>query len=81
MLGLKGLQVGENARRIVDHPDQLGRDLHRFRYEFLVVVGQISHAKARYDEIDKQVDRLGTVIALPMEKGLPELPDSHEDAE
>lgn len=81
VLGLKGLQVEENARRIVDHLDQLGRDFDRFREDFQVLGGHISHAKARYDEIDKQVDRLGTVIALPMEKGLPELPDSHEDAE
>ena len=81
VLGLKGLQVEENARRIVDHLDQLDRDFDRFRREFEVLGSHISHAKAKYDEIDKQVDRLGTAIALPMEKGLPELPDLHEDAE
>ena len=81
VLGLKGLQVQENARRIVDHLDQLGRDFDRFRDDFQVLGGHISHAKTRYDEVDKQVDRLGTAIALPMEKGLPELSGSREDAD
>lgn len=81
VLGLRGLQVQENARRIVDHLQQLGRDFDRFRQEFDVLGGHISHAKTKYEQLDRHVDRLGTAISLPIEQGLPELPEPAEDSD
>jgi len=75
VLALRGLHVEENARRIVDHLQQLGRDFDRFRQEFEVLGGHISHTKTKYEQLDRHVDRLGTAISVPMEHGLPELPE------
>jgi len=81
VLGLRGLRVEENARRIVDHLQQLGRDFDRFHQEFEVLGGHISHTKTKYEELDKHVDRLGTAISVPMESGLPELPPTTVEAQ
>lgn len=74
VLGLRGLQVQENARRIVDHLQQLQRDFSRFREDFETLGNHISHAKGKHEQLSRQVDRLGTAISLPAETGVLELP-------
>lgn len=73
-LGLRGLKVEDNARRIVDHLQQLDREFQRFRDEFDTLGGHITHAKGKHDQLVRQVDRIGTAISLPMEHTAPELP-------
>jgi len=75
VLGLKGLRVEERAREIIDHLGRLGKDYEHFRAEFGVLGTHIGHAKAKYDDVDKHVGRLGDRLVLPLQSGWEQLPE------
>jgi DNA recombination protein RmuC len=74
VLGLKGLRVEERAREIIDHLGRLGREFDGFRDEFAVLGTHVGRTKAKYDELDKRVGRLGDRLFLPLHDEREQLP-------
>jgi DNA recombination protein RmuC len=72
--GLRGLKVEERAREILDHLARLQGDFQHIRGDFQIMGQHISHAKTKYDEVDKRVSRFGDRLSLPLEGGRAELP-------
>jgi DNA recombination protein RmuC len=74
VLGLNGLRVEERAREIINHLSRIESEYDRFREEFEVLGGHIGRAKAKYDEVDKHVGRLGDRLMLPLQPEWEALP-------
>lgn len=74
VLGLNGLRVEERAREIINHLSRIESEYDRFREEFEVLGGHIGRAKAKYDEVDKHVGRLGDRLMLPLQSEWEQLP-------
>ena len=59
ILGLKGLQVEENAKAILEHISRLKADFVRFQGDFDVLGKHLGHARGAYEEAGKRLDRFG----------------------
>ena len=57
LLGLKGLQIEKSALKIIQSLSQLEGDLRRFRDVFGTLGSHLSHAKNKFDEAEKKLDR------------------------
>jgi DNA recombination protein RmuC len=67
VLGLKGLRVEERSREIVAHLDRLNDDFTRFRREFETLGNHISHARTKYDDLDRGAAKFADRLAQPLE--------------
>ncbi|MDD2702425.1 MAG: DNA recombination protein RmuC [Candidatus Omnitrophica bacterium] len=56
-LGLKGLQVEENAARILKNLSTLTNDIGRFREDFELVGTHLANASRKYEDSRKRLDR------------------------
>jgi DNA recombination protein RmuC len=75
VLGLKGMQIEKSARDIFSSLSQLKGDLGRFRNEFQVLGSHLVNARAKYDEAEKRLDKIGGKLELmqgDMTEKLPE---------
>ena len=72
--GLRGLQVEERAREILDHLGRLQGDFEHIRGDFQTLGQHIGHARSKFEEIDRRVDKFGDRLALRLESGCPETP-------
>lgn len=81
VLGLKGLRVEERAREIVAHLERLNDDFARFRREFDTLGAHITHAKAKYDELDRGAIKFADRLARPLEHDWSPLPTPIEEGE
>jgi DNA recombination protein RmuC len=79
VLGLKGLRVEERSREIAGHLERLNGDFTRFRREFDTLGSHISHAKTKFDDLDRVATTFGDRLARPLEREWPEL-STEEDA-
>lgn len=62
-LGLRGLQVEENARRILDTLDRLKGDFGRFREEFALVGRHLGNARGKFEDAERRLDRFEDKLA------------------
>ena len=67
VLGLKGLRVEERSREIVAHLERLNDDFARFRREFDTLGNHLSHAKTKYDDLDRGATKFADRLARPLE--------------
>jgi len=72
--GLRGLQVEERAREILDHLGRLQGDFQHIRGDFQTLGLHLGHAKSKYEEIDRRVDKFGDRLALRLEDRCVETP-------
>ena len=56
-MGLRGFQIEENARRIMDDLGRLRVDFERFAEEFEVLGKHLSNAKVKHDDAGRRLDR------------------------
>lgn len=70
--GLRGLQVAEQAREIINHLAQLQTDFQRVRKDFATLGEHLRHAIDRYDDVDRRMERFEDHLARPLEA--PEIP-------
>jgi DNA recombination protein RmuC len=56
-LGLKGLQIEENAKVILKNLSMLSTEIGKFRDDFDILGKHISNASRQYDESQKRLDR------------------------
>ncbi|MDO8885999.1 DNA recombination protein RmuC [Candidatus Oleimmundimicrobium sp.] len=59
VMGLKGLSIEKNAKKVMNYLGRLQGDLTRFRDDFEVVGRHISNAKNKYEESERKLERLG----------------------
>jgi DNA recombination protein RmuC len=59
LLGLKGMHIEERAQEILSGLARLSIDFRKFREEFDTVGKHITNTKARYDDADKRLEKLG----------------------
>ena len=68
-LGLKGLQVEENAKVILKNLSALSVDIHKFRDEFNVLGSHLTNASAKYADAQKRLDKFSEkLLAIHDEK-------------
>jgi DNA recombination protein RmuC len=76
LIGLKGMQVEENATKIVQHLEQLSGDFTRVRESFNKIGGHLKNASDRYSDADrafsKFADRLSLTLNEPFQAALPD---------
>ncbi len=58
-VGLRGLRVEANARRVLDALSALRGDLDRFQGDFEVVGKHLGNARTRWEEAARRLDRFG----------------------
>jgi DNA recombination protein RmuC len=62
-VGLRGLKVEANARRMLDALAALHGDLERFQSDFEIVGRHLGNARTRWEEAARRLDRLGDRLA------------------
>jgi DNA recombination protein RmuC len=62
-VGLRGLRVEANARRVLDALAALRGDLDRFQNDFEVVGKHLGNARTRWEEAARRLDRFGDRLA------------------
>lgn len=70
LMGLRGLQIEENARRLQGNLSGLSRQLEGFSDNFEKVRTHIRHAQQSFDEADNRLDRMRDSLQQ-MSQGLP----------
>jgi DNA recombination protein RmuC len=72
LLGLRGLQIEENARRLLTDLDGLQRQLEIFSDVFEKVGTHIRHAQQSYEDAGSRLDRTRSSLRLMTQAALPE---------
>lgn len=76
LIGLKGMQVEENATKIVQHLEQLSGDFVRVRESFAKIGGHLKNAADRYSDADRAFSKFGDRLSLtlnePFQTALPD---------
>lgn len=79
VLGLKGLQIEKSAREIFQQLARLQGELTRFRKDFQVLGTHLVHAKTKFDDSEKRLDRLATKLELASGQQAEKLPDKIDE--
>jgi DNA recombination protein RmuC len=80
-VGLRGLRVEANARRVLDALSALRVDLDRFQSDFEVVGKHLGNARTRWEEAARRLDRFDDKLSEVSERaGEVEVPDAGEEA-
>jgi DNA recombination protein RmuC len=56
-LGLRGLQIEENARFIIQQLDRLKVDFEKFKEDFLMVGKHLSNSRGKYEDAERRLAR------------------------
>ncbi len=86
--GLRGMQVEKRAQEILGHLSRLQGDLNKFREDFTTLGTHLQHARSKYEEADRKLDRFGDrlssvseAVELPPSEGeKPALPEGPSEA-
>lgn len=62
-LGLRGLRLEANAKRVLDALDGLKGELERFGGDFRVLGDHLNHARKRWEDAARKLDRCGDRLA------------------
>jgi DNA recombination protein RmuC len=57
-LGLRGLQMESNARRIIDDYNRLNKELEKFEKQFATLGAHLNHAQAVFDGAARQLENV-----------------------
>jgi len=75
-LGLKGLQIEERAREIMDYLSRLQGDFGRFAGDYRTLGGHLQRARNKYEDAERKLARFGDKLEIAGQS--PELPRSGE---
>lgn len=56
-LGLRGLQIEENARHIIEQLDRLKNDFEKFKEDFFMVGKHLSNSRTKYEDAERRLVR------------------------
>lgn len=72
-LGLRGLEIEDNARHIMEHLDRLKNDFQRFKEDFSLVGKHLLNSKSKYDDAEKRLFRFeDKLISSNEDRKIPE---------
>jgi DNA recombination protein RmuC len=57
VLGLKGMQIEQHAQEVMAYCAQLQKDFGTFRSDFDTIGKHLGHARSKYSEAEKRLDR------------------------
>lgn len=63
-LGLRGLEIEENAREIVSHLARLRGDFGKFKEDFLLLGKHLSNSRIKYEDAEKRLVRFDDKLAV-----------------
>ncbi len=63
-MGLRGLQIEENARHIMEQLARLRGDFGKFREEFSTLGKHLGNSRAKYEDAERRLDRFEDKLAL-----------------
>ena len=69
-LGLKGMQIEQNAQEVMAYLGQLQQDFGRFRDDFELVGKHLGHAQSKYSEAERRLDRFDAKLERAAESEL-----------
>jgi DNA recombination protein RmuC len=72
-LGLKGLQIEQNAQEVMSYCAELQKDFAAFKKDFETLGTHLTHARGKYDEADKRLNRFDAKLEQAVEQGAPEI--------
>lgn len=75
VLGLKGLQIEKSAHEIFRRLTRLQGDLSRFRKDFEILGSHLGHARTKFDEAEKRLDRFSDKLEIASTEGAEKLPE------
>ena len=67
-LGLRGLEIEDNARRIMDRLDRLKNDFQRFKEDFSMIGKHLSNSQSKYEDAEKRLFRFEDKLLVGNEK-------------
>jgi len=73
--GLKGLQIEKSAREIFQRLTRLQGDLTRFRKDFETLGSHLGHARTKFDDAEKRLDRFSDKLEIVSAEGMEKLPE------
>jgi DNA recombination protein RmuC len=76
LMGLRGLQIEENARRLQGSLDGIGKQLEMFSTVFDKIGTHLRNAQQSYNDADTRLDRVRSSLQQTAQGVLPEAPDS-----
>ena len=77
--GLKGLQIEKSAREIFQRLTRLQGDLTRFRKDFETLGSHLGHARTKFDDAEKRLDRFSDKLEIVSAEGAEKLPEKAEE--
>jgi DNA recombination protein RmuC len=63
-LGLRGLQIEDNARLIIEQLARLRGDFGRFKEDFSLLGKHLSNSRTKFEDAERRLDRFGDKLAL-----------------
>jgi DNA anti-recombination protein RmuC len=73
-LGLRGMQMEENARRLMASLSGMEKQLEKFADKFGILGTHLKNAQQSYSESDKLFERAHNTLETMLGAGVPELP-------
>jgi len=77
--GLKGLQIEKSAREIFQRLTRLQGDLTRFRKDFQTLGSHLGHARSKFDDAEKRLDRFSDKLEIISGDDVEKLPEKAEE--
>ena len=77
--GLKGLQIEKSAREIFQRLSRLQGDLTRFRKDFQTLGAHLGHARAKFDDAEKRLDRFSGKLEIISGEEVEKIPEKIEE--
>ncbi|MBI5287319.1 MAG: DNA recombination protein RmuC [Deltaproteobacteria bacterium] len=74
LLGLRGMEVSKQAQEILSYLERLKGDFERFTNDLDVLGTHLSNARAKYEEVQKRLERFGDRLSGLGETATPALP-------
>jgi len=71
VLGLKGLNIEDRAREVLQYLARLQGDFARFRDEFTILGKHLGHAHSSYQSTEKRLEQFGQKLAAAEEEKTP----------
>jgi DNA recombination protein RmuC len=77
--GLKGLQIEKSAREIFQRLTRLQGDLTRFRKDFQTLGSHLGHARTKFDDAEKRLDRFSDKLEVISGEEVDKLPEKIDE--
>ena len=73
-MGLRGMQMEENAKRLLESLSGMEKQMEKFADKFATLGTHLKNAQQSYSESDKLFERAQNTLETVLGAGVPELP-------